>query len=231
MNKKSNCIECMNKCNYYERLEKYVCIKCRNLDTYMLITRTKTKEIYMLKDDELTNLTYYIGRTRYGEARYYIKADIEKYLCVKYNITYNIPNTDLYSEIDRLKKNKEETRKEKYEKALERRNIKKEARKNKLITELSKYKLRLRNDSMLCKQYIEGNCEYSLKDVVQRMCEMKYLYEYCHMKESYSVAYEEQQEELRAGYFPDCSISEQAEDISLRKYSNGKYPKVFPWLE
>lgn len=51
------------------------------------------------------------------------------------------------------------------------------------------------------------------------------------MKESYSVAYEEQQEELRTGYFSDCSISEQAEDISLRKYSNGKYPKVFPWLE
>ena len=58
---------------------------------------------------------------------------------------------------------------------------------------------------------------------------MKYLFEYCHMDECKQIAYENQRDELRAGYFPDCSVFDDAEYIALNKYSNGKYPSVFPW--
>lgn len=63
------------------------------------------------------------------------------------------------------------------------------------------------------------------------MCEMKYLFEYCHMDDCKQEAYEEYIEELNAGYFLDCSVFERAEEIALNKYSNGYYPAIFPWQE
>ena len=62
------------------------------------------------------------------------------------------------------------------------------------------------------------------------MCEMKYLYEYCHMDECRQIAYEEYLAEKNDGYYPDMSVSDRAEMIALDKYSNGKYPEIFPWL-
>ena len=58
---------------------------------------------------------------------------------------------------------------------------------------------------------------------------MKYLFDYCHMNECQNLAYDEFNEELRAGYYPDRSVFEIAEDMALSKYSNGHYPCVFPW--
>lgn len=89
--------------------------------------------------------------------------------------------------------------------------------------------LELRSDSNLCKKYIDGDVK-DLQGVVKRMCQMKYLYDYCHMDECHEIAYEQQCDELNAGYFPDCSVSDQAELIALRKYSNGKYPDNWPWM-
>ena len=103
-------------------------------------------------------------------------------------------------------------------------------RKNRLINELGKYKLDLRDDSVLCQNYIHGNKKYDLDEIVLRMCEMKYLYEYCHMDECRDIAYEQYKAEKDAGYYPDMSVSEHAEMIALNKYSNGKYPDTFPWL-
>jgi hypothetical protein len=49
------------------------------------------------------------------------------------------------------------------------------------------------------------------------------------MDDCKSEAYEEYQEELRAGYYPDCSVFDRAEDIALTKYSKGRYPHIYPW--
>jgi len=51
-----------------------------------------------------------------------------------------------------------------------------------------------------------------------------------HMDECREEAYQENVETLRAGYFPDMTVSENAEYIALKKYSNGEYPRVFPWM-
>lgn len=94
---------------------------------------------------------------------------------------------------------------------------------------MNKYKLTLRNDSKLCTGYINGTIkDLTCKQIAVRMCQMKYLYDYCHMNDCCEEAYESQQEEYRAGYLPDCTVFEQAELIALHKYGN--YPNVWPWL-
>ena len=49
------------------------------------------------------------------------------------------------------------------------------------------------------------------------------------MDDCKQIAYDNQRKELMAGYIPDCPVFEDAEYIALKKYSNGKYPTVYPW--
>ena len=74
--------------------------------------------------------------------------------------------------------------------------------------------------------YLKGGEKIKIAD---RMCEMKYLYEYCDFDSAYQKAYEDQQEEYNAGYYPDCTVFEQAEMSVLSDV--GGYPTVFPWLK
>ena len=104
-------------------------------------------------------------------------------------------------------------------------------RRQELISALQIVKLEFRNDSALCKKYIEGDTTYSLREVVLRMCQMKYLFEYCNMEECKQIAYDEYIETFNSGYFPDFKVFDEAERIALNKYSNGIYPKIFPWLQ
>ena len=225
MNKKSECIECKNKCNFYTTLDMYVCTNCKNLDKYHIITKTNTKLIYLLKDTDLTDLKQYFGKTRYGVATYYIKDDIENYAIVKYNTTRD----NLYPTLENIKKEKDEIKREKQNKILIKKNKEKEIRKTKLLSELKKNKINFRNDSMLCKQYIEGSKDFSLDEVVQRMCEMKYLYEYCYMSRIKKQVYRKYLQELSQGIVNEYTVSTRAEKMALDKYSNGSFPKIYPW--
>jgi hypothetical protein len=101
-------------------------------------------------------------------------------------------------------------------------------RKNELIKLLNTYGLQLRNDSSLCKNYIEYNSN-NIFDVVYRMCEMKYLFNYQNMENEIDKAHNEQLELINYGYYPDISIFEQAEFNVLNRIGN--YPVLFPWLK
>jgi hypothetical protein len=103
-----------------------------------------------------------------------------------------------------------------------------EERRTLLQNKLSEFKLTLRKDSKLCKKYIEKGDE-DIDDVAERMCQMHYLYNYCDMKLAIEQAEKEQEEELNAGYIPDCTVFQQAELIALSK-NNNSYPKNWPWL-
>lgn len=83
---------------------------------------------------------------------------------------------------------------------------------------LLKRGLELRNDSILCNNYINGDNTYSLDYIATKMCEMKYLYEYCNYGEL-------QKESKKKGLFDREKLKEQ----SLKKYSNGIYPSIYPW--
>lgn len=226
--KKVLCEECNNYLGKKQTIiNKFLCNTCKELNKYIVITKTNAKKNYLFKDDDLIDLTSYEGKSSYGPATYYTIEDLDVKACNK----YNIHKDNIKEFLSKLHHEKAIKSKERKEKMLITKENKIKKRREKLISELAKVKLQLRSDSVLCKKYIDGTSEYDLEYIIERMCQMKYLFEYCHMDECKQIAYEQQLEEFNAGYFPDCSVFDEAEYIALKKYSNGKYPVVFPWLE
>ena len=85
--------------------------------------------------------------------------------------------------------------------------------------------LELRDDSKLCKKYIntaEGDPSY----IVERMSQMKFLFEYCNMQKVLDEVSLKQEEEWESGYIPDCTVFDEAEYTILEKTP---YPKIWPW--
>lgn len=221
------CVECnINKGSKSVYFNFYLCYDCKDDNKYKLVTKTNAKKYYLLKDEELDNIDKIVGKSSYGTATYFTVENLTKYLCEK-NSLFPEQLDDFISNIINQKNIKMEIKKKKSD---ENKKIKMEKRKDKLINELGKYKLELRYDSVLCYNYINGDNKYDLDEISLRMCEMKYLFEYCHMDECREIAYEHYKEERKAGYYPNMSVSYHAEMIALKKYSNGKYPATFPWL-
>ena len=105
----------------------------------------------------------------------------------------------------------------------------KNQRKEELVNALKAYGMVLRSDSELCKKYIDGDLnetDWTVSDIVRRMCEMRYLYTYCHFQECKNQVYNE----FRYDKYMMYQISDEAEKMALQKYSNGRYPSVFPWM-
>lgn len=223
-----NCIECNNKKGTLRsKLEQVICKDCINLDKYTLIVKTKAKKEYILRDDDLENLENYYGTAAYGSgvATYYVKEQLIQKACEVHNTTPEQLSNVLADILEHKKVQKETKKINGVIKKMSSQNT----RTSKLVKALRDAGLELRTDSVLCKKYIQNETEYTLEECVERMCQMKYLFEYCHMADCKSEAYEEHIQELKAGYYPDCSVFDKAEDIALSKYSNGTYPNVYPW--
>jgi len=79
--------------------------------------------------------------------------------------------------------------------------------------------------------YIDGSLgdEWSISDIVRRMSEMKYLFEYCDIRSVMKTIEEEYIETLEAGYFPDTPVFNMAEYVVMTKI--GQYPDKWPWLK
>lgn len=100
----------------------------------------------------------------------------------------------------------------------------KKERKDELTEELNKFGLNLREDSILCRKYIQQD-EGDLEDIVERMCEMKYLHEYTNFKTIKQQVYEEfVKEEF---YIGDGNVFREAES---RTISENPYPEIWPWI-
>lgn len=115
--------------------------------------------------------------------------------------------------------------------------IQEEQRRKKLIKALNKAGLKLRSDSKFCKKYILGDFD-DIDKVVERMCQMKYLYDYQDMKIELSITSDDRTrcyEEMLSGdgnvdfYYdiPDVSVFQETEDRILDKIK--KYPEIYPW--
>lgn len=107
-------------------------------------------------------------------------------------------------------------------------NSKKQIRKNNLIEALETHGLKLRKDSKLCEGYIDGILDVTIPEIVERMCQMKYLYNYCDMNK----IYKETKNEKNKNPYLFCykSIFDVAERKALMK-NNGNYPEQWPWLK
>lgn len=102
-------------------------------------------------------------------------------------------------------------------------------RKNELVYKLKSRGLELRTDSALCTKYIEGTTDLNIDFIVERMCQMKYLYEYCNMKKIKSDVYNEYLENIATGIKSESNVTSRAEKLALNTYSNSYYPKIYPW--
>lgn len=184
------------------------------------LTKTAAKNDYYLTEKDL------LGCDNTPVSRYrtyyvlYKKSDIITIFCTKYNI-----NDDCILQKQQELANKKLIRaNKKLIKAQETKIKHKElkiTRREELINALNKKGLELREDSNLCKLYVKQDKdivkEWTLDEVVERMCQMKYLYE-------------SQKEEKSQGFYPDRTIAEQAEMEALYAHNKGKWPTVWPWL-
>ena len=226
------CVECNNKGRLVKRLNIIVCIECNKLDKYTLITKTNAKLNYFLTEDDLDddNLISYEGKIGYGPATYFTIHDIKYKVCNKHNVNINECEHLINKLINDKKKRKEERRLKGNAKI----EVNRDKRKDSLVNALHKAGLELRSDSELCSKYIIGEFENSkssniIEKIVKRMCQMKYLYEYCHMEECKDKVYEERNKYRNSNYYEFSSISDDAELMALDKYSNSNYPTIFPW--
>lgn len=96
--------------------------------------------------------------------------------------------------------------------------IEQENRRNILSQKLAEYKLRIREDSKLCQQYIEYG-QNDLDYIVNRMCEMKYLFEYLKVQKTI------QKIKNKKIYYRN--VLDEAERRLLQKNS---YPETWPWM-
>ena len=223
-----NCIECNSKKGTHRnKLNLVVCKDCMSLDKYTLIVKTKAKKEYILKDNDLENLDEYYGTAAFGsgDATYYTKEQLIQKACEVHNTTQDILSNVLLDILEQKQIKKENKKNNGIQKKLSVQNT----RTNRLIKALGEAGLELRGDSVLCKKYIQSDTEYTLEECVERMCQMKYLFEYCHMDQCKSEVYEDYVEELKAGYYPDYTVFDKAEEMALHKYSNGHYPNIYPW--
>lgn len=103
-----------------------------------------------------------------------------------------------------------------------------EQRKQELVDALAEYKLSLRADSKLCQGYINGTItDRSVDEIVHRMCQMHFLFNYANMDSCLDRAYEQHNVERNDGFFSDFSVFERAERLALKKRP---YPSSWPWL-
>lgn len=99
----------------------------------------------------------------------YDMKDVLKH-CAIYHNGYDNYSSKITESMEKSKIRKEKLKKCKENKIQQRRNL--------LESELNKFKLSIRNDSELCKLYIEGKKTYPLEEIVQIMCKMKFWFEY-----------------------------------------------------
>jgi hypothetical protein len=215
------CVECNQKVGKRKHsvLDIHICTECTELPKYKLICKTQAMTDYFIKADDLINCkSYTVSRGKYPNMILYHLSDIINVFKFKYN------TDDINQKLDELKAAKKQRIHTRDNKKLERMN----ARKQSLITELHKKGLELRDDSNLCRGYINGDIKMNINSVVERMCQMKYLYEYCKFVKCYQEAFDKRAETLKAGYIPDCTVFDEAESLALHKY--GPYPDIWPWL-
>lgn len=126
--------------------------------------------------------------------------------------------------IDKLKKQEDELCA--YFKETERIHNTQSVRKDNLEKALKLKGLELRDDSKLCKKYIV-NAQGDIDEIVETMCEMKWLFEYGNMNSYLDQVKQEWVETVEHGYIPDFQVFPEAKRLALETYP---FPQKWPWL-
>jgi hypothetical protein len=128
-----------------------------------------------------------------------------EYSMMNYIKKYNVNKTHIQDKIlKKAQNNKTLTSKE---------------RKTLLEAKLNEKKLKLRSDSTYCQDYINEKIKVDVDEVVKRMCQIKFLFDYCNMQKYLNMEYNNKNK----------SLFDNAEELALSKH--GGYPDTFPWLK
>ena len=218
------CLECASIETKFHRFhEIYLCANCKELSKYKLLTKTIVKNEWFLTDKDIKDIHYFeTANTMFKRAApicLYIQPEIESIFCSKFNCSNDLIEQKKH-EIKIEKDNKREKREAK-------KNIKVYSKKELLTNELTKFGLEFRDDSSLCKQYINGTLHgWTIPQIVKRMCQMKFLFEYCDMDEAFEKAKDNFRE--YGERYDKEELFNEAERIALQKTRG--YPDKFPWL-
>lgn len=110
-------------------------------------------------------------------------------------------------------------------------NFTEEERKDMLERDFEKLGIEMREDSKLCKKFIENGhltVYSSTLKIATRMAEMNYLHNYTDYPEILKQKYEEYKEKLDNGKIHFIKPQVEAEYIALMP--NVKYPETWPWM-
>lgn len=220
----NTCEDCgSEQCKKFRIESKYLCDECMKKDDHTYITKTRVKSDFFLNDGDLETVNYQVVKNPHYSSRsmyLYNLQDIKNKFVEKYG-----DDEDIDSKMAKLFLKK----KQKGKRIIESKAKCIENREELLQAKMAEKGLEIRADSKLCHGFINGTIKMDVDDVVKRMCQVKYLFEYCDMDKCFEIAKREQREEYNAGYFPDEPLFEHAERIALKKC--GGYPVEFPWLQ
>lgn len=213
------CDECLlEKGKIHPTFDMRLCDACRKLSKYKLICKSTAKSRYQLTEKDMTNIDewFEVKNPHYNRASAMKLCHEDEAIivaCRKYNCT---------EEELTKKQNKREKAKQEIEEIKQYAN---DERKHQLVLALENSGLKLRSDSSLCNGYIDGTItDWTLDRIVERMCQMKYLYDYCDFNK-----YFQQARNNSDRYNRDEPLFDKAERLALK--ACGGYPKVFPWLK
>jgi hypothetical protein len=97
---------------------------------------------------------------------------------------------------------------------------------------LKKYGLEMRENSKICNLYLSKKVSpksvwNNVHNVIDRLCELRFLNEYCNIKNIMKELKREEQNRDLSHY----EIFTAAENVALERFGdNGNYPKVYPWF-
>lgn len=97
-------------------------------------------------------------------------------------------------------------------------------RENALAEELNRFRLQFREDSELCRKYVMGDLDitWDLSRIVQRMCQMKFLFEYT----PFRTEYKKMKETNSKITFEDAEKAVMIQTVGSERYP----PGLWPWL-
>lgn len=213
-----------------EFFAKRLCESCFTDEKYTMICKSNAKKQYYLSDADLEDLQSIEKKNPHYRSGcpmiLYCKVDVIDVFKNKYCV---VEEEDVQNILARLA----DDRNRRSTKIRDTKNTKREQREIALTEALQEEGLELRSDSRLCKQYIDGTLDASIPHIVEIMCEMKYLHEYCDMHEAYVQAREYfHKHGIHRFERYDRELENLAIDIALEQNPEckGRFPDQWPWL-
>jgi len=157
-----------------------LCAGCRGQPPFETISPTMAQKVYHLKYEDLAGLhriTYNNQLWRRQLCELFLRSDVEARAYEHYGSREAWLAADAKSQARKAKL--AEGRVVRAAERAAKQAVAEQRRRAELTAALAAKGLELRSDSKLCDEYIEGECEYSLTEIVHIMFQMKVLYEEC----------------------------------------------------